>query len=252
MVARVSERRSGPQAPLRLANPMKSSALLLVASILPLLSFTGPAFSGRSSAPDRYAYPSGPYPDRSNRGPYYAPYDEGALGFWGGDGMRESRGMPGWYPEPPGADSSRASWPDGYADSVPGRGYAHHPSPYECAPYCEDRFQQQDEAALWDDRYPGQLDMSRERPAAATDGYRFRGDDPAGFGRWGAAPHRNGYQFRPLTEKEQERMRPTARWRMRRPSPSGERPRRRDPLPQREAYGYQSDGWFNRYYGERP
>lgn len=251
MVAPVPERRSGPQARPELANPMKSSVLFLVASILPLLLATGPAFPGRSSAPDTYEYPSSPYWDRSNRGLSYAPHGDGSFGFGRGDGMREPTDMPERYLDVPGTEQRRTPWADAYADPFPGRGDERHPS-YDRVPYREDRLRQQDASAVWDERYSGQLDMRWERPPAVTDGYRFRGDDPAGFGRWGAAPYRNGYQFRPLTEQEQQRMRSAARWQTRKPSPSGERPRRPNPPPAREAYGYRSDGWFNRYYGERP
>ena len=252
MVAPVSERKSGSQARPKLGNPMKSSVLLLLASILPLLSVTGPAFSGPSYAPDTYAHPSDPYSDRSNRGDSYALRGVGALGFDGGDDLRQPNGMPEWYLDPRGGDLRQAPRADAYAEPFPGRGYGRYPSSYDRAPYREERLRPQGDAAVWNDRFPGQLDMLREPSPWVADGYRFRGDDPAGFGRWGAAPYRNGYQFRPLTEQEQQRMSSAARWRMRKPSPSGERPRRRDPLPAREAYGYQSDGWFNRYYGERP
>jgi hypothetical protein len=166
--------------------------------------------------------------------------------------MREPRDVPERYLEAPGTEQRQAPWADAYADPFPGRGDGHYLSSYDRAPYREDRLRQQDASAVWDERYPDQLDMRWEPRPAVTDGYRFRGDDPAGLGRWGAAPYRNGYQFRPLTEQEHQRMSSAARWQARKPSPSGVRPRRPDPPPAREAYGYQSDGWFNRYYGERP
>lgn len=247
--ASVPEWRSEPHAWPKLANPMKLPVLLIVASILPFLSVTGPAFSGRSSALDTFAYPSDPYSDRSIRGAPYDPYGRGSAGFGRSDGMREPEDVPEWYLNPPRVDPQRARWPEAYADRVQGRGHGDYPSPYEGPPYRKDRPRRSDAATVWDDRYPGQSDLPRE-PSAVAEGYRFRGDDSADFGRWGAQPFGNGYQFRPLTEQEQQRQGPGARWRTREPAPSGERPRRPDPVPAREAYGYQSDSWFDRYYGE--
>jgi hypothetical protein len=247
----VPERRSGPQARPRLANPMKPSVLLLVASMLPLLSVSGSAFPSRDYVPDSYAYPSGLYADRFNRGASYAPRGDGSLDFGGRDSMREPGGVPEWYLDLPGVDPRQAPRTHANADPFPGRGDGRYPSLYDHTQYREGWLQQQDVGGVWDERFPSQFDMHGEPPRAA-DGYRFRGDDPAGFGRWGAAAYRNGYQFRPLTEQEQQRMSSAAQWRMRNPSPSGERPRGLDLPPAREAYGYQSDGWFNRYYGERP
>lgn len=76
--------------------------------------------------------------------------------------------------------------------------------------------------------------------------YRFRGDEHVG-----ADPRYGGYRFRPLTEQERARMDEQPGWR-----PTGRAyappssPYSRPSIPEREAYGYEPDGWFGRYFGE--
>ncbi len=86
-------------------------------------------------------------------------------------------------------------------------------------------------------------------------GYHFRGDDLAGGETWRAERQDGEYRFRPLTEQERERVRPHGVWRV--ASPTRNRARtdpihRLDRIPIEEAYGYQPDNWFQRYYGDRP
>jgi hypothetical protein len=105
-------------------------------------------------------------------------------------------------------------------------------------------------------KYPGQVqgpprrDLSPFEPAE----YRFRGDDRFGDS-WGA-PYREGWRFRPLTEQERDRARPNDPWRPVRPATRGEIPSvgrfGEGPAGAQEAFGYEPDNWFHRYYGERP
>jgi hypothetical protein len=87
--------------------------------------------------------------------------------------------------------------------------------------------------------------------------YRFRQPDGLAGGAGGAGGsevwHR-GFRFRPLTEQERERATVAPGWR---PSSPGYRreapvsPARGAAPPPDEAFGYQPDSWFQRYYGER-
>lgn len=199
-------------------------------------------------------------PDRGERPPEtgfdaYAPPPVGGPGFYdayappavGGPGLYDAYapppiGGPGLYdafarePEP---------LPERYAPPAAGwPGQPPSPLPYP------DR---DGAGPLYPGYAPGPLprDLSPFGPAE----YRFRGDERFGDGR-GAEPHPGGWRFRPLTEQERDRARPGDPWRpvrreargeMRGGRHAGERPQ---PLP--EAFGYEPDNWFRRYYGERP
>lgn len=233
---------------------MKSPALFFAVSLLSLLSVAGSALSDRGS--EREAYPDlfEPYSDQlSRRAPYadYADYGDWSTGLGGADGLHAPRKAPRGDSDPYRTDAHQAPQAGPYVDPVLDGGYAGYPMPYDQAPYGGDRVGPHDAAAAWGYRDPDQSAVRRRFSPTEANGYRFRGDDPAGFGRWGAAPYRKGYRFRPLTEQERRRLGSGTRWRPREPEHAGERPRRPDPLPDREAYGYRSENWFNRYYGGR-
>jgi hypothetical protein len=85
-----------------------------------------------------------------------------------------------------------------------------------------------------------------------TQGFRFRGDKVPPDGAWQDSVEAPGYQFRPLTPTELDRSSEIDGWR----PMSGEKER---PAPAREpgstgqdAFGYRSDTWFRKYYGDRP
>lgn len=226
---------------------MKSSVLLSVVFLVSLLSGTGPALSGRSSEREAYPYLFDQYWYQPSRGPPYAADGDWAFGSGGGDGMREPRDAREPVQDPFRTGPHQAPWTEPYGDQVPGGGYGGYSPPYGQAPYLVDQVRRQDAAAAWGDRYPDESGMRWGPPSAVAHGYHFRGDDPAGFGGWGAAPHRNGYRFRPLTEQERQRAGSGTEWRPREPASARERPRRADPLPVRDAHGYWSENWFNRY-----
>jgi hypothetical protein len=85
-----------------------------------------------------------------------------------------------------------------------------------------------------------------------TQGFRFRGDKGSPDGAWQDSAEAPGYRFRPLTPTELDRSSEIDGWR----PMSGEEQR---PAPAREAgstgqdaFGYRSDTWFRKYYGDRP
>lgn len=81
--------------------------------------------------------------------------------------------------------------------------------------------------------------------------YRFRGDEQFGADpRIGDLRH-GGYRFRPLTEQERGRTAERPGWRPTERTNAPPKPAlSRRSIPEREAYGYQPDGWFERYFGE--
>jgi hypothetical protein len=89
-------------------------------------------------------------------------------------------------------------------------------------------------------------------PRSALRGYRFRGDDSTAYGNRGPAPWQNGFRFRPLTAQEQARRQSETGWRPLDPPRSRGRPPRSRGFPEEEAYGFQSDDWFRRNYGDNP
>lgn len=97
---------------------------------------------------------------------------------------------------------------------------------------------------------PAHGDLSPGRRPA----YRFRGDDRLGNGVRGGAEV-GGWQFRPLTEQERSRTQSSDQWRPARAVPRPQaRPRsdNHELAPRNEAFGYEPDNWFRRYYGDRP
>lgn len=81
-----------------------------------------------------------------------------------------------------------------------------------------------------------------------TPGYRFRGDDLAEARSAKGRVRHAGFEFRPLTDQEQQRMGVDMGWRRDREAVMGQP----DPIdwpPAEEAYGYHPDSWFHRYYG---
>jgi hypothetical protein len=87
---------------------------------------------------------------------------------------------------------------------------------------------------------------------ASGEVFRFRGDKTVQQAPGVESPFAPGYRFRPLTQAEQERAEDVAGWR-----PLGRDGRRSQAPPQEapredDAYGYQSDSWFRKYYGDRP
>jgi hypothetical protein len=82
------------------------------------------------------------------------------------------------------------------------------------------------------------------------EGFRFRGDKAVSEGRWLESPSAPGYRFRPVSPEELERSTGGDSWRpIRRDDPRAAE--RGDSAPP-DAFGYQPDSWFRRYYGERP
>jgi hypothetical protein len=83
--------------------------------------------------------------------------------------------------------------------------------------------------------------------------YRFRDDKRLDNLPWSETSWHRGYRFRPLTEQERERRRSDAAWRRPAPVRAGDPyPNVPRDVPVDEAYGYQPDSWFQRYYGDRP
>ncbi len=79
--------------------------------------------------------------------------------------------------------------------------------------------------------------------------YRFRGEEQLGPV---GVPWRGGYHFRPLTEQELERGGYAGGWRSAAPGPASVEERPPLGLPADEAFGYEPESWFRRYYGDRP
>jgi hypothetical protein len=95
-----------------------------------------------------------------------------------------------------------------------------------------------------------------ERPKSGVgmggEGFRFRGDKQVSDGRWRESPSTPGYRFRPMSPDELERSAGGDGWRpIRR---DDRRAAERDEVgpADADAFGYQSDSWFRRYYGDRP
>jgi hypothetical protein len=78
-------------------------------------------------------------------------------------------------------------------------------------------------------------------------GYRFRGDAAVSDGLWQELPNAPGFRFRPLSPDELEHTGGTEGWR-----PLGRDDRRPAEPVGPGAYGYGSDSWFGKYYGDRP
>jgi hypothetical protein len=237
---------------------MKSPVLRFAASLFPLLSSAGAVESGQDSGFGYYQPQPGVYWDRPDYGAGYLPDDDHRYGFRGSDGVYLHRDLPEWVGPPSAVDPYGLSLPGSYyEDSAPDAGYLRPLPSYGQVPtdreldlYGPERTGQPGAPTVWGE-YPDRLRRG-EVPPAQLHGYRFRGDGPSGYGGWGAVPGRGGYQFRPLTEQERQRSGLGSVWRPRESGRPQERPRPPDPLPAEEAYGYEADSWFNRYFRGRP
>lgn len=98
------------------------------------------------------------------------------------------------------------------------------------------------------------VEADRELSSPLRPEYRFRGDDRFG-GPAEGTPHGGGWRFRPLTEQELAQPSADQQWRPARPanrSQPGGQPQDAGVAHEPEAFGYEPDNWFRRYYGERP
>jgi hypothetical protein len=232
------------------ARSMKSPALL-VASLFILPILAGSVLSsGHGSRLGSYlSTPADAYGDRPGYGDAYG---HRLYGFAGSDGGYTSGDLPEWVREPSRTDSYGASPSEPQSDLVQrGRSRA-FPSPYQERSFGEGSFSLPRTGPVPGGYEPDGFGMRGELPPAAARGYRFRGDGIAGFGGWGALPQSGGYQFRPLTEPERQRIDSLSGWRPLGPDRSGQEVIRPVPSPAREAYGYRSESWVDRYYGDRP
>jgi len=235
----------------KFSNQMKSPALLLVPSLLALLSAVGSSVFGGDLRPDVYAYPFDGYTEPSDLGSAYSRYGDWSPGLDVDEETREASQIPEWYPVPWQADPVRTPWPEPYADRAPGERAGEYLLPYGQDSYREDWIRWQRGDMPWGSPGFGPSGMRRRLPSAAAHGYRFRGDQPDGFRRWGEPQRRDVYRFRPLTEEERRRMGVGTEWRLRKPTPSGVRPGQRDPIPTRETYGYAPDSRRDSNFDER-
>jgi hypothetical protein len=88
--------------------------------------------------------------------------------------------------------------------------------------------------------------------AQGGEGFRFRGDKAVSEGQWRESPSAPGYRFRPMNPEELGRSAGGDGWRpIKRDDRRAAEPEVPAP-PGADAFGYQQDSWFRRYYGERP
>ncbi len=107
---------------------------------------------------------------------------------------------------------------------------------------------------------PASSDSARPYPGAHAgagarqggEGFRFRGDKATSDARWHESPSAPGYRFRPVSPEELERSAGGDGWRPIRPDDRRAAEPGQPARPGGDAFGYQSDSWFRRYYGERP
>jgi hypothetical protein len=85
-----------------------------------------------------------------------------------------------------------------------------------------------------------------------NEGFRFRGDKAVSDAPWHESPSVPGYRFRPVSPEELARSAGSDGWRPIRPDDGRAAERDQPARPGGDAFGYQSDSWFRRYYGERP
>lgn len=227
---------------------MKSTVSHFVQSLFLLSSISMPALSGQSYGPGAYASQIDAYSDPPR---YWTPYADPPSGFGGGESEYLPGDLPEWVPDPYGSAPYPGADPTFGVEPIPGGRYGAYPSPHGQAPSRMDQGWKPDIGSVPGDAYPQQFRMRGGLPPAAAPAYRFRGDRPTGFRAWGAPPQGYGYQYRPLTEQERQRRGDETRWRPWEQARSPDAPPHPDPLPAREAYGYESENWFNRYFGER-
>lgn len=226
-------------------SPFVASVVLFLYAIGPVLSGQGSGLEPNLSVVDAYSV----QPDFVDPAPRYQAqtsdflsreqaYPLGFVQKWVRDPAR-------WEPGP-------QPWSEPYPDQLSGGGRPTYPAREQVIPYRQDPWGRRPgvpEAPRAGP--PDQLGMRGDMPPSAIRGYRFRGDSPAGSTGRGAESRRYGYQFRPLTDQERERLDAKTGWRPREPDRLGVQPRPNDPLRTKEAFGYQSNNWFKRYYGER-
>jgi len=197
-----------------------------------------------------YAYPMHSYVgDPSYGSPYVSRGDQPA-GFGAGDSAYPPSGVRD-YNDPGGGDGYGASALDPYSGQAPASVYGSYPASEAETPYDRSGTPRFGGRTDGTDGYSRQRNYGGELPPSAARGYRFRGDAP-GDGASGASDWRGGYRFRPLTAQERKKTHGVSGWRPREDERLGERPRQLDSLPVDEAYGYESDNWFRRYYRGRP
>jgi hypothetical protein len=230
----------------------KLSLALVVGALAPLFSITTPALSGErpwyGASP-----PVGVYEERLDHEAHKAPAGEGYGDFGSRRRFYAPWGVPGRLRDAERPDPAPGSAT--HAEHLPGFGYQPDSDSSLQMPY-RDRGSDLRGGPVGPPvgtgGLPGRSSMRGGLPPAAARGYRFRGDGPAGFGGWDTAPSRDGYRFRPLTKQEQQRREAGTGWRPRETERSGRQQLRTDRLPGEEAYGYESEIWFRRYYGEGP
>lgn len=227
------------------------SSLRRIAAVLCLLFATGHALSVKGAGySGAYASPVDSYASEPSYGSPYVSRGDQPAGFGAGDSA---------YPPSGGRDYNDPGWGDPYGapalDPYSGQsatsGYPSYPVPEAETPYGRDGTRRFGGRTNGVGGYARQWGSGGELPPSAARGYRFRGD-ASGDGAPGASNWRGGYRFRPLTAQERERTDGGSGWRPREHESSGERPGKPDPLPVDEAYGYESDNWFRRYYRGRP
>jgi hypothetical protein len=213
---------------------MKSPSALAVIAIPALMSL----FASAQSSQDPFdGYPYRPYQGTSPYGDW-TPNESDASVYSDSYSLPEGAGARNPYP----SDGTRR----------PGGSYA-PPGWGQGAPYVSPRKGPMDSyepnpTGRWSDLPPTYPLMppaaARELPPPPQPEYRFRGD------KWsppGAVPWQDGYHFRPLTEVERDRTGYEGGWRPLGPGSTGERAIE-DPFSPAEAFGYESDDWFRRFY----
>lgn len=222
------------------------------AALLSLLCVTGFALSDQDVGYGAYSYPADSYTVDPVYGSPYDPYGDRSSGFGAGNMTYPSSGFSDRISDPYGDDPSMSRGSESRYGRTRGGGYQSYPGAGEEMPYGRNGTPRFDGPRDGANGYAGGWGSGGGLPPAAARGYRFRGDGPVGDGAWSAPGRRDGYRFRPLTEQERERRDNVGGWRPRELERSGERPGRRDLPPAEEAYGYESDNWFSRYYRRQP
>lgn len=243
----------GPRAPL-LANQMKPILPLLVVSLVPLLSITGPALPRQYSDYGGNPYLSDIYLDRSAYGAGYGPYGDHSLDLGVAADVYLPREIPEWTYGRYRSGPYQAPRQEPYSEQPPSIDYLPYRSPGERVGSPRESVVQPGTPQLRPFGYTRAHDRSARGVSSGSyapgpaNGFGFRDNGLGGPEGWGAPPWRQGYRFRPLTEQERKRMDNRTGWRPRVANPGWERFRGADPMPAEEAFGYQPDSWFQRYY----
>lgn len=231
---------------------VQDASMLRVVALVSLLCVAGAALSEQDIGYGPYSYPADAYGGEPVYGVPFVPQGGRSADFGAGNMAYPPSGVSDRGNDPYRDDPYRLPSNDLRYGQAPGIGYQSYPPVGEGAPDWGGggrRFEGPRDGA---DGYAGGWISGRELPPAAVRGYRFRGDSPDGDGSGIASDWRGGYRFRPLSEPERKRLGAVRGWRPRERERSGNPPGRPAPLPIDEAYGYESDNWFRRYYRERP